>query len=65
MLHELAQSLQIVQAYVGGCNERLKKGTLDNEQLADVLMLLNTQTELMSKKILSINVNEANESLFV
>lgn len=65
LLHELAQSLQIVQAYVGGCNERLKKSNLDNEQLANVLMLVNTQTEQMSKKILSINFNEADESLFV
>jgi hypothetical protein len=58
LCHELAQSLQIVQAYLGGCNERLKNGELCHRQLADVLMIVNTQTELMNQQILSINFNE-------
>ena len=57
-LHELAQSLSVIHAYVNGCNERLKENALDNKQLFEALRTVNKQTEIMATKIHCFNLNK-------
>lgn len=52
-VHELAQSLLIIHAYVRGSIERIKNNTLTIEQLKSLLIKINEQIELMFKIIYS------------
>ena len=53
MVHELAQSLLIIHAYVRGSIERIKTNNLTIEQLRSLLVKINEQIELMFKIIYS------------
>ncbi len=54
IIHELTQSLVVIQAYVNGCTERMKDNTLNHEQIAMVLGKINHHTEKISDKIYSM-----------
>ena len=54
-LHEVAQSLLVIQAYANGCKERLKENILDNKQLTEALSVINEHTELIGTKIHCFN----------
>lgn len=49
IVHELAQSLLIIHAYVRGALERIKKNDLTIEQLKSLLIKINEQIELLFK----------------
>jgi hypothetical protein len=51
IVHELAQSLLIIHAYVRGCIERIKNNSLDIERLKELLIKVNQQVQIMSKNI--------------
>ena len=51
LLHELNQSLLIIQVYASTSNERLKTSDLTNEQLSKALNTINEHTQLMGNKI--------------
>lgn len=49
-MHELAQSLMIINTYVNGCQQRIKFNMLTPEQLLIIFDKIKTQTELISTK---------------
>ena len=49
IVHELAQSLLIIHAYVRGSIERIKNNNLTIVQLKSLLIKVNEQIELMFK----------------
>ncbi|RUR09434.1 hypothetical protein [Legionella sp. km772] len=49
MIHELAQSLLIIHAYVRGSLERIKNNNLTVEQLRSLFIKVKEQLELMFK----------------
>ena len=49
--HELTQSLMIINAYISGCNERIKKNTININEIVDVLNKMNKQVELISQRL--------------
>ena len=51
IIHELTQSLVVIQAYVQGCCVRMNDNTLNNEQLALVLGKISLHTQTMSNTI--------------
>lgn len=51
LAHELNQSLLIIHAYVKGCTERIKGGSLDLEQLNMAFSSINKQIQIMGDKI--------------
>lgn len=50
-LHELNQSLSIIQSYVSGCCERLENNTLNDVQLAQALGQIKKHTDVLADKI--------------
>jgi hypothetical protein len=51
IVHELAQSLLIIHAYVRGCIERIKNNNLDFNQFSAILSKINEQINLMFSKL--------------
>lgn len=49
IVHELAQSLLVIHAYVRGSLERIKKNNLTIEQLNSLLLKIKEQIELLFK----------------
>ena len=54
-LHELAQSLLVIQAYIHGCTERIKHNNLNSKQLEFIFVKLNEHTEIISNKLHSMS----------
>lgn len=51
LVHELAQSLLIIQSYIRGSMERIKNNNLNKEQLSPLFVKINEQMELMLRLI--------------
>lgn len=51
VVHELAQSLLIIHAYVRGCIERIKNNSLDSNQFCILLSKINEQINTMFIKL--------------
>lgn len=58
-LHELNQSLVVIQAYVNGCTERLEENNLSHEQLQTTLLKIKQHTELLGAKIHRFSLSES------
>lgn len=54
-IHELSQSLLVIQAYVNGCHERIKQNNLNETQVEYVFDKIHEHTELMSNQIHFMN----------
>lgn len=51
LFHELLQSAQVIQAYAWGCQERMIKSTISNEQILQVLSTIHKQIGVIGTKI--------------
>lgn len=49
-IHELAQSLMIINTYINGCQQRIRLNTLTDDQLLVIIDSIRVQTELISTK---------------
>lgn len=48
LAHQSNQHLLIIRTYINGCTERLKRSTLDSEQLTDVFKKISYHTDEIS-----------------
>ena len=58
IVHELAQSLLIIHAYIRGCLERIKNNCLNIEQLRILLAKIDQQVQILFVNIQHLMVIE-------
>lgn len=51
LFHEVLQSAQVIQAYAWGCQERMMKNTISNEEILQILSTIHKQIEVIGTKI--------------